>query len=114
MCRWTLADAEPQPRNNSPTGLSWSYSFTTPAGGINALQAWTTLATLTIPYTASLNMALTTGANLSVPTSGTYSGATYSPVVRATTARPHTGHLTHSTAFTSMQCTASAHGPEAR
>ena len=75
-------DAPPQPRNNTPVPQPWSYSFTTPAGGINALQAVTTQATLAVPYTATLAVALSTGVNLSLPVSGSYQGLVYSPVVR--------------------------------
>ena len=58
-------------------------SFTTPAGGIDQLVASTTQATLAIPFSGTLQLALVTGLNLSMPVNGTYQGLTYSAVVRA-------------------------------
>ena len=81
LSRWVLEEAPLQPRSNPPTPQPWNYSFTTPAGGIDQLQAVTTQATLSIPYSGSLNLALVTGLNLSMPVNGTYQGLTYSPVV---------------------------------
>ena len=83
MCRWTLEQASPQPRNNSPQAQAWTYSFDTPAGGVNQLQALAMQARIATTYSGSLSVHLATGANLSLPVSGSYQGITYSPIVRS-------------------------------
>ena len=80
-CRWVLEAALLQPRSNPPAPAPWNYSFTTPPGGVDQLQATTTQAMLSIPFSASLNLALVTGLNLSMPVNGTYQGLVYSSVV---------------------------------
>ena len=80
-CSWVLEAAPLQPRSNPPAPAPWNYSFTTPPGGVNQLQATTTQAMLSIPFSGSLNLALVTGLNLSMPVNGTYQGLVYSSVV---------------------------------
>lgn len=44
-------------------------------------------ATITVPYSGQLTMALDSGANFTIPVSGLYRGTAYAPAVRTLSAR---------------------------
>lgn len=64
--------------------IPWQYNVTVPGGGIDAVTVTTRMATISgVPYTADLEVQLTTGGSFMLPVQGVYEGVAYSPIVSA-------------------------------